>query len=64
MMTSEQIKKKFKKQGITFTEWAKQNGYSRAQVYRVLNGQAKCNYGAVHEIAVKLGMKTDEKEGV
>jgi len=56
-MTAEKIKQDFKKRGITFTQWAQNNGYPVAQVYRVLNGQAKCNYGDVHEIAVKLGMK-------
>lgn len=60
MKASEEVKEMFKRQGKTFTQWAKENGYSRAQVYRVLNGQAKCNYGEVHEIAVKLGLKEEK----
>ena len=56
-MTSEQVKSLFRQRGITFTRWAEENGYNRSEVYRVLNGQAKANYGKSHEIAVKLGLK-------
>jgi gp16 family phage-associated protein len=56
-MTPDKIKDKFHREGVTFTEWAKQHGYSRGEVYRVLNGQAKAKYGRAHEIAVKLGLK-------
>lgn len=55
-MTAEQVKALFRRQGITFTQWARENGY-RSEVYRVLNGQTKANYGQSHEIAVKLGLK-------
>lgn len=61
-MSAEQIKKRFRQQGITFTEWAASNGYTRNEVYRVLNGQAKAHYGRAHEIAVKLGLKTDPEK--
>lgn len=57
-LTAKQVKAKFRKNGLTFTAWAKQNNYTRAEVYRVLNGQHKGLYGKSHEIAVKLGMKT------
>lgn len=56
-MTAEQVKARFRQQGITATRWAKENGYSREAVYRVLNGQTKGFYGNAHEIAVKLGLK-------
>ncbi|MFT2791774.1 DNA-binding protein [Serratia sp. T13T92] len=56
-MTAEQVKTLFRQQGITFTRWAEENGYTRNEVYRVLNGQAKAHYGKSHEIAVKLGLK-------
>lgn len=56
-MTPEKIKQSHRSRGITFTQWAKDNGYTRNEVYRVLNGQAKAYYGRAHEIAVKLGMK-------
>jgi gp16 family phage-associated protein len=56
-MTPERVKQSFRNRGVTFTDWAKQRGYSPAEVYRVLNGQAKCNYGKAHAIAVELGLK-------
>lgn len=56
-MTAEQIKTLFRQRGITFTRWAEENGYTRNEVYRVLNGQTKAHYGKSHEIAVKLGLK-------
>lgn len=58
-MTADQVKALFRQRGITFTQWAEENGYSRNEVYRVLNGQAKANYGKAHEIAVKLGLKSE-----
>lgn len=57
-LTADQVKESFRQAGQTFTEWAVQNGYTRNEVYRVLNGQAKANYGKAHEIAVKLGLKS------
>ncbi|MCY1463575.1 phage-associated protein, BcepMu gp16 family [compost metagenome] len=56
-LTAEQVKERFRQSGKTFTAWAEENGYTRNEVYRVLNGQAKANYGKAHEIAVKLGLK-------
>ncbi|QIH08942.1 MULTISPECIES: DNA-binding protein [unclassified Pseudomonas] len=56
-LTAHQVKENFRRAGKTFTQWAKENGYTRNEVYRVLNGQAKANYGKAHDIAVKLGLK-------
>ncbi|WP_435609876.1 DNA-binding protein [Pseudomonas knackmussii] len=56
-LTADQVKERFRLAGKTFTDWANENGYTRNEVYRVLNGQAKANYGKAHEIAVKLGLK-------
>lgn len=56
-MTAEQIKKKFRRNGLTFSRWARQEGYTPNKVIRVLNGFDKGNYGQAHEIAVKLGLK-------
>lgn len=58
-MTPEQIKSQFRQRGKTFTAWANENGYTRGEVYRVLNGQHKGNFGKAHDIAVKLGLKSD-----
>ena len=56
-LTADQEKQQFHASGKTVTEWATENGYTRNEVYRVLNGQAKAHYGKAHEIAVKLGLK-------
>ena len=56
-MTPEQVKAKFKQEGKTFTEWAKEHGYRRDHVYLVLNNACKATRGKGHEIAVKLGIK-------
>lgn len=58
-MTAEQVKQSFRERGLTFTDWAKNNGFDRNDVYRVLNGQIKAYRGTGHDIAVKLGMKPD-----
>lgn len=57
IVSAQQLKDDFKRKGLTFTHWAKENGYRVNDVYRVLNGQVKANYGKGHEIAVKLGLK-------
>ena len=60
-LTPRQVKSLFKRRGKTFTEWAIEHGYTRSDVYRVLNGQHKALYGKGHEIAVKLGIKVSEE---
>lgn len=59
-LTPDQVKENFRRSGKTITNWALEQGYTRNAVYRVLNGQAKANYGEAHEIAVKLGLKAVE----
>ncbi|AAU36720.1 unknown [[Mannheimia] succiniciproducens MBEL55E] len=54
--TANQIKLEFHQQGKTISSWAKENGYSRTDVSRVINGLAKGQRGKTLEIAVKLGM--------
>ncbi|WP_043241352.1 DNA-binding protein [Pseudomonas tohonis] len=56
-LTADQVKERFRQAGKTITAWAVENGYTRNEVYRVLNGQAKAHYGKAHDIAVKLGLK-------
>lgn len=57
VLTPDEVKQKFKQQGITFSAWARENGYRPQEVIRVLNGFSKASYGKGHEIAVKLGLK-------
>lgn len=59
-LTANQVKENFRQVGKTITQWASENGYTRNEVYRVLNGQSKANYGKAHDIAVKLGLKSSE----
>jgi len=59
-MTPTQIKSNLRRQGKTISQWAEEHGYSRNSVYRVLNGIDKAHYGRAHEIAVKLGLKSDQ----
>jgi gp16 family phage-associated protein len=57
--TPAQLKQKFRHQGKSFADWARQNGYSYHQVICVVNGFNKATRGKGHEIAVKLGLKKD-----
>jgi gp16 family phage-associated protein len=43
--------------GQTVQSWARDNGETPAQVYKVLNGDRACTSGEAHRIAVKLGIK-------
>lgn len=57
-LTPAQVKSIFRASGKTVSGWAIEHGYTPNEVYRVLNGQAKAYYGKAHEIAVKLGLKS------
>lgn len=59
-LTPDQVKEQFRRRGVTLTDWARERGFPRQAVYRVLNGQLKANFGVSHEIAVALGMKVAE----
>lgn len=54
--TANQIRLDLYRQGKTISDWAKENGYQRTDVSRVINGLAKGQRGKSLEIAVKLGM--------
>lgn len=56
-MTADTVKQRLRAQGKTITQWATENNYRREEVYRVLGGQYRGNYGRAHEIAVALGLK-------
>lgn len=57
VLTPEQLKAQFAREGKTFSGWAEERGYSRFDVYRVVNGMSKGRRGKAHEIAVALGLK-------
>ncbi|HFH4259540.1 DNA-binding protein [Pseudomonas aeruginosa] len=55
--TGERVKELFHAAGTAISAWAEANGYTRHQVYMVINGEFKGRRGTSHEIALKLGMK-------
>ena len=57
--TPQQVKKDFENKGKSISDWASEHGFAPQDVYKVLNGQAKCKRGKGHEIAVLLGMKSN-----
>lgn len=60
----EQVKADFERHGKTIDAWAKENGFSRSAVARVLAGKSLNRYGKSHRIAIMLGMKDGEIDGV
>ena len=58
-MTLDQVRQRFKEKGLTFSQWARDNGYPVNKVHRIMAGIEKGYYGKAHEIAVKLGLKPD-----
>lgn len=55
--SGERVKELFAASGTPISAWAEANGYTRHQVYMVINGQFKGRRGTSHEIAIALGMK-------
>ena len=62
VMTSEEVKEKFRANGITIHGWAQEHGFKTSYVYAVLNGRMKARFGTAHEIAVALGMKANPEQ--
>lgn len=61
LKTPEQVKKEFLDNGIPVSNWAIENNFAPQEVYKVLNGQSKGNFGRAHQIAVRLGLKRETK---
>lgn len=64
VLTAEQVKAKFAREGKTFSAWAEERGYHRVDVYRVINGMSKGRRGKSHLIAVELGLKAAEPDAI
>ena len=56
--TAEEVRNAFKEGGVTITEWAAKNGFSRRAVYAALSGQTHGLRGQAHRVALALGLKT------
>ena len=57
LKTREQVLADFKTAGITFSEWARANGFHRMTVVDLLRGARQGLRGETHRCAVALGMK-------
>lgn len=62
VLTGDEVKARFRAQGHTLAQWARDNGYNKDRVYRIVNGYEACTRGISHEIAVKLKLKADPKK--
>lgn len=57
MRTSKEIRREFRRLGISVSKWAKTHGFSPVLVYQVMSGSRKALRGESHRIAVTLGLK-------
>lgn len=57
LKTPDDVKREFRRAGISIREWARTNGFDHQAVYGVLNGRFRGERGNAHRIAVALGMK-------
>lgn len=58
LKTPQQVKDEYKAKGITMASVAEQKGWTPQDIYKVLNGQIKGNFGKSHDIAVFFGIKS------
>lgn len=56
-LTREQVRAWFEEEGITVSEWARQHGFGRAEVYALLLGRTRGRRGKSHQVALALGLK-------
>ncbi len=57
LKTAEQVKAEYRAKGVPISKVAKEQGWLPQDVYKVLNGQLKGNFGKGHDIAVFFGLK-------
>jgi len=57
LKSRDEVRKQFKKAGMTIRQWAKDNKFNERIVYAVISGENQGNYGKAHEVAVRLGLK-------
>ncbi len=61
LRTAEEARQWLNDQGITATQFARDNKLSIDAVKEVLNGRSKANFGKSHAAAVALGMKPNPR---
>lgn len=57
LKTREQVLAEFKDAGITYSEWARANGFHRMTVVDLLRGARQGLRGETHRCAIALGLK-------
>ena len=62
LKTRQQIRDEFAANGVSYSAWARQRGYSPNMVIAIVNDddrnpRLKCLRGDAHNIAVELGLK-------
>lgn len=63
LKTRKQVRDEFASRGWSYSDWARQRGYSAALVCMIVNDDdsaphRKCLRGESHNIAVELGLKS------
>lgn len=59
-LTASQAQQWFRNNGLNINSWALEQGFTPALVYAVLQGKRKCFRGQSHQIAVALGLKSQQ----
>lgn len=62
MKTADQVRAECRAKGVTIASIAEEKGWRPQDVYKVLNGQIKGNFGKSHDIAVFFGLKKPIKD--
>lgn len=62
VLTVDEVRSQLQAQGVSIAEWAREQGFSRVQVYAVLSGRTKGLRGVSHEIAAALNLKPKPKK--
>jgi gp16 family phage-associated protein len=57
LLSREEAREKFEREGVSYAEWARKHGVSRFLVATILNEGRACRRGQSHKIAVMLGIK-------
>lgn len=57
MKTTAQVKRDFRRRGVTVTAWAEKHGIHHQTVRDILDGKLKGHRGDAHKAAVLLGLK-------
>lgn len=64
LRTVEEARADLARKGMPVAAWARANGLPVRPVYDVLSGRNKGKTGMAHKVAVLLGIKAGEVEGV